>query len=226
MPGLRCCDEHHRLHYRSRSRSLYPLLPRSSQPASSIVSGSSTAPGYLRIRSDRRAGVRPKVDRSGPALHVGPTWHKGFCFAFYGARGQDTGPLHALGSSSCRRRPHSLDCRFDGSGWGRSSAPYRSPKVFHSRGVLRSRAGTILLSGTLWPIASFGSPGAHSLSLGTRATRPSPAKQWMLSPVTGPLSVRRTRLQQRSVPPHARRFRPGLLRRFQSRRVVPLARAP
>ena len=145
---------------------------------------------------------------------------------FYGARGQYTRPQHAVGPFFCRRRPLALSCRFDDSGWVRSSAPYRSPKVFHSRGILRSRAGTILLSGTLWPIASFGSPGAHSLSLGTRATRPSPAIQWMLSPVTGPLSVRRTRLQQRSVPPHARRSRPGLLRRFQSRRVVPLARAP
>ena len=146
--------------------------------------------------------------------------------AFYGARGQETGPLHAVGLFFCRRRPRSLDCRFDGSGWVRSSAPYRSPKVLHSRGVLRSRAGTILLSGTLWPIASFGSPEGHSLSRGTRATRPSPAFQWMLSPVTGLLPVRRTRLHQRSLPPHARRSRILLLRRFQSRRVVPLARAP
>ena len=29
--GSRCFDEHHRLHYGSRSRSLYPHLPRSSQ---------------------------------------------------------------------------------------------------------------------------------------------------------------------------------------------------
>ena len=61
-----------------------------------------------------------------------------------------------------------------------------------------------LLSGALWPIASFGAPGGHSLSLGARAIWPSPEVQWMLSPVTGSLSVRWTRLLERSLPPLAR----------------------
>jgi hypothetical protein len=52
----------------------------------------------------------------------------------------------------------------------------------HSRLVLRSVAGTILLSGALWPSASFGSPRGHSLSRGTRARGPGPEIQWMLSP--------------------------------------------
>jgi hypothetical protein len=125
-----------------------------------------------------------------------------------------------------RRRPHCLDCRFDGSGWVRSSGPCRSPRVLHSLGVLRSGAGTILLSGAHRPIASFGSPEVHNLSWGTRANRPSPEFQWMLSPETGSLSVRRTRLPERNFPPHARRSRPGLLRSLQLRRIVPLARTP
>jgi len=108
----------------------------------------------------------------------------------------------------------------------RSEVPYRSPEDLHSRGVLRRGAGTILLSGTLWPIASFGSPGGHNLSLGTQAQGPSPAFQWMLSPVTGSLPVRRARLCERQLPPRTHRFRPVLLRRFQSGRVVLLARPP
>ncbi len=58
-----------------------------------------------------------------------------------------------------------LEVAVEDSGWGgvRSQGPHRSPEDVHSRRVLRSGAGTILLSGTLWPIASFGSPGVHSL---------------------------------------------------------------
>ena len=65
-----------------------------------------------------------------------------------------------------------------------------SPKVLDGRGILSSRAGTIVLSGALWPIVSFGSPGAHNLSVGTQATRPSPQIQWILSPATASFSVR------------------------------------
>ena len=84
---------------------------------------------------------------------------------FYGAGGQDAPSPHAVGLFFDRRRPHGLDCPVDDSGWGgvRSQGPHRSPEDVHSRRVLRSGAGTILLSGTLWPIASFGSPGVHSL---------------------------------------------------------------
>ncbi len=67
----------------------------------------------------------------------------------------------------------------------RSSLALRDAGGLHSRFVLRSGAGTILLSGTQWPIASFGSPGGHSLSVGTPARRPGPEFQWILSPVTG-----------------------------------------
>jgi hypothetical protein len=44
---------------------------------------------------------------------------------------------------------------------------------YRSRLVLRREAGTTRLSGTLWPIASFGSPGGHRLSVGgTELNRP------------------------------------------------------
>jgi len=161
------------------------------------------------------------------SLKQGAGLEKGLWNGFYGAGGQGALSQHASGSFLDRRRPYGLDCRIDESGGRgvRSQAPHRSPKDVHSRGVLRSRAGTILLSGTQWPIASFGSPGGHNLSLGTQAQGPSPAFQWMLSPVTGSLPVRRARLCERQLP-HTHRSRPVLLRRFQSRRVVLLARPP
>ena len=149
---------------------------------------------------------------------------------FYGAGCQDAPSPHAVGSFFDRRRPHGLDCRFDDSGWGgvRSQGPHRSPEDVYSRRVLRSSAGTILLSGALWPIASFGSPGVHSLVVGAWDLCPGPWSEWMLSPVTGPLPVRRTPCCDR-LRPHARRSRPDLLRRFQcfqSLGVVRFARAP
>ena len=149
---------------------------------------------------------------------------------FYGAGGQDTRSRHAVGSGLGRRHPRSLRCRIARSARDAGCAlraPRCSREDGHSRGVLRSEAGTILLSGTLLrPIASFGSPGAHSLSRGTRATRPSPEKEWMLSPVTGSPPVRRARPRERHLRSHARRSRPLLVRCFQSLGVVGLAAAP
>ena len=52
--------------------------------------------------------------------------------------------------------------------------------------------GPSFYQGLLWPIASFGSPGVHSLVVGAWGLRPGPGQRWMLSPVTGPLPVRRT----------------------------------
>jgi len=43
--------------------------------------------------------------------------------------------------------------------------------------------GTILLSGAPWPIASFGSPGAHSLSVGTRTTWPGGGRHAPMMPI-------------------------------------------
>jgi hypothetical protein len=83
--------------------------------------------------------------------------------SLYGAGGQDARCLHAVGPRLGRRRPRRLRCRIACSARG---------------GVPRSGAGTILLSGAQHrPIASFGSPGAHSLSRGTRTGWPSPEIQ-------------------------------------------------
>ncbi len=108
------------------------------------------------LRSLRPGSGRTFTSKSSPMPGPPP---------FYGAGGQDAPSPRAVGSFFDRRRPHGLDCPVDDSGWGgvRSQGPHRSPEDVHSRRVLRSGAGTILLSGTLWPIASFGSPGVHSL---------------------------------------------------------------
>jgi len=50
----------------------------------------------------------------------------------------------------------------------RPSLALRDAGGRHSRGVLRSGAGTILLSGTQGSIASFGSPGGIAYSWGLR----------------------------------------------------------
>jgi hypothetical protein len=150
--------------------------------------------------------------------------------AFYGASRQDTPPLDALrsrfdGQRSFSPSPGTVACgvRWKGRGW-LSPVAGRDSGVYRSRFVLRSRAGTILLSGALGPIASFGSPGGHSLSRGTRARGPGPAIQWMLSPE--PLGSRDRHLGATSFPPL---LRPGstLLRRFLgSLRVVDLLGSP
>jgi RNA polymerase sigma factor (sigma-70 family) len=148
---------------------------------------------------------------------------------FYGAGCQDARSLHAVGSVFGRRRPHSLSCRIGRSAQDARCALRASRRCWedgHSRGVLRSEAGTILLSGAHWPIASFGSPGAHSLSVGTRTLWSSPEIQWMLSPVTSSLPLRRARLRVHRVRSNARRSGPELLRRRQSLWVVHLPAAP
>ena len=81
---------------------------------------------------------------------------------------------------SFRRPGSSVGARWVGLGC-RFSA--RHPGDLPASAFSAREAGTILLSGTLWPIASFGSPGGHSLSWGTQAHRPGPEIQWMLSPV-------------------------------------------
>jgi hypothetical protein len=113
---------------------------------------------------------------------------EGVWISFYGASRQDTPPLHAVrsrfdGQRSLFPPPGTFACgvRWKARGW-LSPLGGRDSRVYRNRFVLRSRAGTILLSGALGPIASFGSPGGHSLSRGTRAGRPGPAIQWMLSP--------------------------------------------
>ncbi len=102
------------------------------------------------------------------------------------------GCQHALRSPAdsvecCSQRPLFYCARICVSGVmssARSSLALRDAGGLHSRFVLRSGAGTILLSGTQWPIASFGSPGGHSLFVGTPARRPGPGLHWILSPVT------------------------------------------
>ena len=65
LPILWCFDEHHRLHYGSRSRTLHSLLSRSPYPTPSTVSRSGAASGPLRVRSDRRIRPRRSGTRSG-----------------------------------------------------------------------------------------------------------------------------------------------------------------
>ena len=110
-------------------------------------------------------GLSAKPNAASHPAGAEPALDTLFLHVFYGAGGQDAPSPRAVGSFFDRRRPHGLDCPVDDSGWGgvRSQGPHRSPEDVHSRRVLRSGAGTILLSGTLWPIASFGSPGVHSL---------------------------------------------------------------
>jgi hypothetical protein len=158
-----------------------------------------------------------------------PSLYEAVWMSFYGAGCQDARSLHAVGSVFGRRRPHSLSCRIGRSAQDARCALRASRRCWedgHSRGVLRSEAGTILLSGAHWPIASFGSPGAHSLSVGTRTLWSSPEIQWMLSPVTSSLPLRRARLRVHRVRSNARRSGPELLRRRQSLWVVHLPAAP
>ena len=118
------------------------------------------------ILSHEATFVSPGLSPGLAALNLSAKVRRLFFYTpFYGAGGQDAPSPRAVGSFFDRRRPHGLDCPVDDSGWGgvRSQGPHRSPEDVHSRRVLRSGAGTILLSGTLWPIASFGSPGVHSL---------------------------------------------------------------
>src|ERR1035437_2189054 len=70
-----------------------------------------------------------------------------------------------------------------------------------------------------WPIASFGSPGGHSLSVGTPARGPGPEIQWMLSPVT--VSSPNQRIEQHRHRRHSSRSRTdGCYRLLELRRVV------
>ncbi len=97
-----------------------------------------------------------------PAAFCGIVGFKPF---FYGAGGQATRPHYAVRPWVWPPTSTRLGSPGRRSGWGgaRSSGSDRGPEDSYSRDVLHQEAGTILLSGTLWPIASFGSPGGHSL---------------------------------------------------------------
>ena len=107
--------------------------------------------------------------------------------SFHWAGCQDTSRRHADRLGSCSQRPLLLFSRTDrrASSGADQAASWSTATRLSGQFVLRARAGTILPSGTRWPIASFGSAGGHSLYVGTPDT-PGPDKQWMLSPVTMP----------------------------------------
>ena len=90
----------------------------------------------------------------------------------YGASRQDPPPPHAVrcrfdGQRSFSPSPGTVACgvRWKARGW-LSPVAGRDSGVHRSRFVLRSRAGTILLSGAPGPIASFGSPGGIAYFVG------------------------------------------------------------
>ena len=92
----------------------------------------------------------------------------------------------------------------------------------HGRSPLESRNHPSI--GTLWPIASFGSPGGHSLYWGTAARRPGPEFQWMLSPLSVVCPDRATGDRRHHSPPERSTVRLGCV--SESLRVVHLLRAP
>ena len=147
-------------------------------PGPPARSGGSTAPPGSSVSSP--SPNLPQLPRPEAASHLAFPSPEGVWISFYGASRQDAPPLHdvpgCLGDQpSLFPPPGTVPC---GVGW--KARGWLSPLwvgdsgVYRSRFVLRSEVGTILLSGALGPMASFGSPGGHSRSRGTRACRPGP----------------------------------------------------
>ena len=152
-------------------------------------------------------------------VHFGEAYFagvKGKSF-FYGVGCQDALPLHTESQRNDSRRPGLSLSRmgpWSAVGSARTSVSRSCSGRLLCMVVLRVRAGTILLLGTLWPIASFGSPGGHSLSRGTAADRPGPEIPWMLSPLSVECPDRAIVDRRHHVPSERSKVRLGCVSEF------------